>query len=65
MKKETDVNIALAMLDLDYKDKFDHAFLISNDSDLAPAIHMVEAQKKQKQFYSGKKKPNHQRLGQY
>ncbi|MBA3603353.1 MAG: NYN domain-containing protein [Parachlamydiaceae bacterium] len=29
------------MLDLAYKDKFDHAFLISNDSDLAPAIHMV------------------------
>ncbi len=40
-EKETDVNIALAMLDLAYKDKFDHAFLISNDSDLAPAIHMV------------------------
>lgn len=40
-EKETDVNIALALLDLAYKDKFDHAFLISNDSDLAPAIHMV------------------------
>lgn len=40
-EKETDVNIALTMLDFAYKDKFDHAFLISNDSDLAPAIHMI------------------------
>src|SRR5262249_41727666 len=40
-EKETDVNIALAMLNLAYKDRYDHAFLVSNDSDLAPAIHMV------------------------
>ena len=40
-EKETDVNIALAMLNLAYQDKYDHAFLISNDSDLAPAIRMV------------------------
>ncbi len=42
-EKETDVNIALAMLNLAYKNEYDHAFLISNDSDLAPAIHMVRA----------------------
>ncbi len=42
-EKETDVNIALAMLNLAYKDEYDHNFLISNDSDLAPAIHMVRA----------------------
>lgn len=40
-EKETDVNIALALLNLAYQNKYDRAFLISNDSDLAPAIHMV------------------------
>ena len=42
-EKETDVNIALALLNLGYKDQYDRAFLISNDSDLAPAIHMIIA----------------------
>ncbi len=37
-EKETDVNLALAMLDLAYKDRYDHAFLLSRDSDLAPAV---------------------------
>lgn len=41
-KKETDVNIALALLDLAYKDLYDHAFLLSRDSDLAPAVHKVK-----------------------
>ena len=40
-EKETDVNIALHMLNLAHQDRFDHAFLISNDSDLVPAIKMV------------------------
>lgn len=40
-EKETDVNIALALLDMAHKDLYDHAFLITNDSDLAPAIRMV------------------------
>ncbi len=40
-EKETDVNIALALVNLAYQDKYDRALLISNDSDLAPAIHMV------------------------
>lgn len=40
-EKETDVNIALALLNLSYQNKYDRALLISNDSDLAPAIHMV------------------------
>jgi len=47
-KKETDVNIALALIDLAYKDKYDHAFVISNDSDLAPAIRMVRLNFSQK-----------------
>lgn len=41
-EKETDVNLALAMLDLAYKDRYDHAFLLSRDSDLAPAVRKVK-----------------------
>lgn len=41
-EKETDVNIALALLDMAYKDEYDHAFVLSRDSDLAPAIHKVK-----------------------
>ena len=33
-EKETDVNIALALLDLAYQNVYDRALLISNDSDL-------------------------------
>ena len=40
-EKESDANIALHILNLANKDAYDHAFLISNDSDLAPAIRMV------------------------
>ena len=41
-EKETDVNIAIALLDLAHKDLFDHAFLLSRDSDLAPAVHKLK-----------------------
>jgi uncharacterized LabA/DUF88 family protein len=41
-EKETDVNLALAMLDMAYKDCYDHAFLLSRDSDLAPAVRKVK-----------------------
>lgn len=40
-EKETDVNIALALLDLAYQNVYDRALLITNDSDLAPAIRNV------------------------
>jgi uncharacterized LabA/DUF88 family protein len=40
-EKETDVNIALLLLDLAYQNTFDRALVITNDSDLAPAIQMV------------------------
>ena len=40
-EKETDVNIALFLLDHAYRNTFDRALVISNDSDLAPAIQMV------------------------
>lgn len=41
-EKETDVNLALALLDLAYKNRYDHAFLLSRDSDLAPALRKVK-----------------------
>ena len=40
-EKETDVNIALYLLDGAYRDSFDHAFLVSRDSDLVPAMRML------------------------
>src|SRR3990167_2531421 len=40
-EKETDVNIAIHLLDLAYQNAFDKALVVSNDSDLAPAIKMV------------------------
>jgi uncharacterized LabA/DUF88 family protein len=40
-EKETDVNIALHMLNAAYRDEFDHAFLLSNDSDLSPVVRML------------------------
>lgn len=40
-EKESDVNIALFLLDLAYQNSFDRALVISNDSDLVPAIKMV------------------------
>ncbi len=40
-EKETDVNIALYLLDGAYRDTYDHALLISRDSDLVPALRML------------------------
>lgn len=40
-EKETDVNIALCMLNEAYKDTYDRAYVVSRDSDLKPAIAMV------------------------
>lgn len=42
-EKETDVNIALDMLDLAYRGEFDKCFLVSGDSDLKPAVGRVLA----------------------
>lgn len=49
-EKETDVNIALFLLKLAYQDDFDRALVISNDSDLAPAIKMVREAFPEKQI---------------
>ena len=43
-EKETDVNIAVAMLSRAIKAEYDRALLISQDSDLAPAIRVLESQ---------------------
>jgi uncharacterized LabA/DUF88 family protein len=40
-EKETDVNIAIHLLDGAYRDTFDHAFLVSRDSDLVPAMRLL------------------------
>lgn len=40
-EKETDVNIALQMLDDAYNNKYDRGLLVSADSDLAPPIRLV------------------------
>jgi uncharacterized LabA/DUF88 family protein len=47
-EKETDVNLALYLLNEARKDTYDHAFLLSNDSDLVPAVKMLRAEFPQK-----------------
>lgn len=42
-EKETDVNIALFLLDGAYQNAYDHALLLSRDSDLVPALRMLNA----------------------
>jgi uncharacterized LabA/DUF88 family protein len=41
IEKQTDVNIALTMLDMAYRDCYDTALLISGDTDLIPAIKLI------------------------
>jgi uncharacterized LabA/DUF88 family protein len=47
-EKETDVNIALDILDSAYRGEFEKCFLVSGDSDLLPAIKMLLARFKDK-----------------
>jgi uncharacterized LabA/DUF88 family protein len=49
-EKETDVNIALHVLDGAYRDVFDHALIVSRDSDLVPAMRMLRARFPQKRL---------------
>jgi uncharacterized LabA/DUF88 family protein len=42
-EKETDVNLALYLLNEAHRDTFDAALLVSNDSDLVPAVRMTLA----------------------
>ncbi len=41
IEKQTDVNIAIRMLDLAHQDKFDKAILVSGDTDLIPVIKLI------------------------
>ena len=43
-EKETDVNLALKLLNDAHTDIYDHALVISADTDLAPAIRLVQEQ---------------------
>lgn len=47
-EKETDVNIAIELLDRAYKDEYDAAFVLSADNDLLPAIRAVKNSHPQK-----------------
>ena len=40
-EKETDVNIALSLIDFAYQNMYDRALLVTNDSDQAPSIRKV------------------------
>lgn len=40
-EKETDVNVALHLANYAWQDKYDHAIVISGDSDLVPAVKCV------------------------
>ncbi|MET0483444.1 MAG: NYN domain-containing protein [Aestuariivirgaceae bacterium] len=40
-EKETDVNIALYLLNEAYRDTYDRAYVVSRDSDLKPAVELV------------------------
>lgn len=50
-EKETDVNIALWLLDGAYRDTYDRAYLVSRDSDLVPAVKMVRSKFPHKEVY--------------
>ena len=49
-EKETDVNIALHMLDAAYRDEFDLAILMTGDTDLVPAIRMLKSRFSEKKI---------------
>lgn len=49
-EKETDVNIALFLLKLAYKNQYDVAMILSGDSDLFPAINEVKKEYPKKEF---------------
>jgi len=51
-EKETDVNIALAMVRDTFLDVFDRALLISADTDLSPAIRMIEHHAPHKEVFA-------------
>ncbi|HEX6860932.1 MAG TPA: NYN domain-containing protein [Caulobacteraceae bacterium] len=49
-EKETDVNIALWLINEAYRDTYDKALIVSRDSDLKPALQMVRSQFAEKEL---------------
>jgi uncharacterized LabA/DUF88 family protein len=49
-EKETDVNIALCLLNEAYRNSYDRAYVVSRDSDLKPAIAMIRSLFPEKQI---------------
>lgn len=50
-EKETDVNLALYLVNEAYRDSYDRAYLVSRDSDLRPAVAMVRGLFPAKEVY--------------
>jgi uncharacterized LabA/DUF88 family protein len=50
-EKETDVNVALYVLNEAYRNTYDRAYIISRDSDLKPAVEMVKMQFPEKEIF--------------
>ena len=51
MRRRTDVNIALWLLDDAYRDRYDRAYVVSRDSDLKPAVAMVRSRFPEKEVH--------------
>ena len=51
-EKETDVHLALALLDHAYRDLYDRALIVSRDSDLVPAARFVREAFPDKEVYA-------------
>jgi uncharacterized LabA/DUF88 family protein len=66
-EKQTDVNIAVAIVREAFKDSYDEAFLVSGDSDLAPALSLVReiAPQKKIKLLSPPGRKHSKELGQH
>ncbi len=49
-EKQTDVNIAVTMIREAYNDNFDEAFIVSQDSDFAPALQVINGLSKKRKI---------------
>lgn len=49
-EKRTDVNLAVQLFELAYLDLYDHAYIVSEDSDFVPAIETVQRRFSDKKF---------------
>lgn len=63
-EKETDVNLAIALLDDAYRDTNDSFFIVSTDTDFAPAIRLIRERFPDKEFVNiaGPGRPHAQAL---